>query len=562
MEKTMKIAVVLSAYDKMSTVINTAFTKAEMRMKGLQKYRSGLDKFGNAAAIGGGIATAAFASTLKAAEDSEVAGNRLKQVFKSMGEANDGAANAAMEYASQLQSQIGIEDEVINAAQAKIATFKSVSDATARMAGIFDRATEASFDMQATGFGDASQNAVQLGKALEDPIKGINSLRRSGITFTAQERKKIQALVDSGDKLKAQNIILKAVEKQVGGVAKSTATTSSKIRTSWSEVSEGIGKSLLPAFQSIGNMLAKNVIPKIVDFAANNPKLVKTLAAVSVALLVVGTAAKVLSLILATNPIVLIIMAIAAAAILIYSNWGRIKEWFAALWDKVKSIFSTVWNFIKNLFLNYTPYGLVIKHWDKIKKFFSNLWDNVTGIFSRVWEWIKNMFLNYTPYGLVIKHWDKIKKWFHDLWENVTGIFSRAWKKIKDIIGGIWNGVKKFFGKHDEAVDKTLKKIEKVQTAAEGYQDTLNTVNGTVARSSAYTVGNAYSTVLASPSSALKPVANNSNDNSTMNYSPTINVSGGATEDDAALITSQLSGDFEKQMKRYQSKKERVSFNQ
>jgi hypothetical protein len=38
------------------------------------------------------------------------------------------------------------------------------------------------------------RSAVQLGKALEDPIKGINALRKSGITFTDAEKKKLQRL--------------------------------------------------------------------------------------------------------------------------------------------------------------------------------------------------------------------------------------------------------------------------------------------------------------------------------------------------------------------------------
>jgi len=332
MDKSFKIAVMLSAYDKMSTVVNSAVDKAQRKLKGFQ---SKFNSFGNASMIGGGVATAFFASTINAAEESEVAANRLKQVFKSMGENSDAAAIKSMQYASQLQLQIGVEDELINATQAKIATFKSVSNETARMAGIFDRATAAAFDMQATGFGDAAGNAVQLGKALEDPVKGIVALRKSGITFSEAERKKIQVLVNGNKKLEAQKMILAAVEKQVGGVAKATATSTSKAKVSWGEVMETIGKQLLPAVNRFATFLTSKAIPAVSGFIEKNPLLVKVLGAVAVALLAVGTATKIVSAIMMMNPIVLIIAAIAAGAYLIIKNWDKIKAFFQRLWQWV-----------------------------------------------------------------------------------------------------------------------------------------------------------------------------------------------------------------------------------
>jgi hypothetical protein len=37
-------------------------------------------------------------------------------------------------------------------------------------------------------------NAVALGKALNDPIKGITALSRSGVTFTEVEQERIKTL--------------------------------------------------------------------------------------------------------------------------------------------------------------------------------------------------------------------------------------------------------------------------------------------------------------------------------------------------------------------------------
>jgi len=67
--------------------------------------------------------------------------------------------------------------------------------------------------------GTAASQATQLGKALQDPIKGITALTRVGVTFTEQQKEQIKTLQDSGDILSAQGIILDELKGQVGGVA-------------------------------------------------------------------------------------------------------------------------------------------------------------------------------------------------------------------------------------------------------------------------------------------------------------------------------------------------------
>lgn len=461
MDKQTKIAVILTAYDRMSSVINKSVNNASQKIRSLKKVSDGLDSFGNKALVGGGLTTAYFATTVQAAEENEVAVNRLRQVFKSMGEANEKAALQSEAYASKLEMQIGVEDEAIMAVQAKIATFKTVSNEAARMAGMFDRATKASFDMAATGFGEADQNAVQLGKALEDPIKGITALRRSGITFTESEKAKIKVLTESGQKLKAQDMIMRAIEKQVGGVAEKTVTATQKAKVAWSEVTENIGKTLMPTIALLGSKFVTDVVPKVQAFIEQHPELIKYAAAAGVGLIGLGATAKILAFgingaisvfnglstavkflgntfsfvgrLFINNPVLLIIAAVAVSAFLIYKHWAQIKAFFTRLWDNVTATFNRAWNWIKGLFLNYAPAGLIIQHWDKIAGWFSGLWEKVKTIFKTAWNGIKFLFFNYTPHGLVIKHWDKIKAWFSSLWQSVKAIFKVTWEGIKSL---------------------------------------------------------------------------------------------------------------------------------
>ena len=66
-------------------------------------------------------------------------------------------------------------------------------------------------------------NAILLGKALQDPIKGMAALSRVGVTLSEAQKQLAKDAVDAGDVFAAQGIILDAVAGQVDGVAKAVA---------------------------------------------------------------------------------------------------------------------------------------------------------------------------------------------------------------------------------------------------------------------------------------------------------------------------------------------------
>lgn len=228
--------------------------------KALSEASNDLNGFGNKAGASMkklGIAmlatgTAAGAMAVKfahAAESEQVANARLEQVAISMGLFGIETSKTTKRLETLAQKtalQTGLDEDQIKTTMAKLLTFRQLAKTADVVGGAFDRATQAAIDMAAAGFGEATTNAVQLGKALEDPIKGINSLRRSGITFTQAEKDKIKVLVESNRISEAQRMILKAVETQVGGVALATATASGKIKASYQVISEELGKQLLP----------------------------------------------------------------------------------------------------------------------------------------------------------------------------------------------------------------------------------------------------------------------------------------------------------------------------
>jgi phage-related protein len=234
----------------------------------VDNQHSKLAAFGKGAAIAAaaGLAAAAAAtfefakSSVSAAQESQVADARLRQVATSMGLVNgqyEGGIQRLNEYSTALEKQIGVDDESIKGVQAKLLTFKALGTTINETGGALDRATKAAYDLASAGFGSAEQNATQLGKALQDPVKGLTSLARSGVTFTEGEKEKIKALVASGQAAEAQDLVLKAIEKQVGNTAAATATGAQKMKVSFGELQESVGGALLPVL----NTFATSLIP-------------------------------------------------------------------------------------------------------------------------------------------------------------------------------------------------------------------------------------------------------------------------------------------------------------
>jgi hypothetical protein len=169
-------------------------------------------------------------------------------------------------YAESLQNLTAVDADVIKAAQTKLATFAELNKTIGVAGGAFDRATKAALDLAAAGFGTAESNAVQLGKALNDPIKGLTALTRSGITFTAKEKQKIKTLVETNKTLEAQDLILQAIEKQVGGTAEAGVSVFDQMNRSMESVSDEVGKILLPYMKDFAQFLMTDVVPNVKSF--------------------------------------------------------------------------------------------------------------------------------------------------------------------------------------------------------------------------------------------------------------------------------------------------------
>lgn len=209
-----------------------------------------------------------LADSLAEARESQKVGALTAQVIKQTGGAAKVTAEQVGDLATALSNKVGVDDEAIQTGANVLLGFKAIRNELGKGNAIFDRATKASADLASTPLfnGNITGASKQLGKALNDPLKGITLLGRAGITFTDGQKEQVKALVKTGDTLAAQRILIKAVEDRYKGAAEAQATSSDKARVAIDNLKEQIGTALLPVVDDLANKVAKDVVPAVSDF--------------------------------------------------------------------------------------------------------------------------------------------------------------------------------------------------------------------------------------------------------------------------------------------------------
>ena len=179
---------------------------------------------------------------------------QTEAVVKSTGGVAGVTAAEVDNLATKLSGVAAVDDEVIAGAENMLLTFTNVRDEAGKDGDVFSDATRLALDMSRALGTDAKASAMQLGKALNDPVAGISRLSRSGVAFTEQQKKQIETLSESGDVLGAQRIIMDEVAKEFGGSAKAFGLT---------EAGEGAKRAIAMenAMEGIGAVVADVVGP-------------------------------------------------------------------------------------------------------------------------------------------------------------------------------------------------------------------------------------------------------------------------------------------------------------
>ena len=208
---------------------------------------------GAAGAAVAGLGAGALTSTLiGAGESASTAAGRIEHVAGNLGKfggEHTVVADRMVENAQRMAGETGVSPIAIQEAQAMLLTFDSLSDSAGEAGGTFDRVTQISMDLAAQGFGSVDQNARMLGRALEDPERGMTRLERMGVILNDTQKEQVTAMMEAGDAAGAQAILLGQAESASEGTAAATADASDKMAVAWEVASQKLGEALLPAFE-------------------------------------------------------------------------------------------------------------------------------------------------------------------------------------------------------------------------------------------------------------------------------------------------------------------------
>jgi phage-related protein len=197
--------------------------------------------------------------------------NKVTAQTRAVLKSTEGVAGVTTKSVRDLANAIGdysgIDDVAIQAGENMLLTFKNVRNEAGRGNDVFTQSTKVLADMSTALGTDMSQSAIGLGKALNDPIKGVTALQRVGVTFNDAQKKTIETMVKSGNVIGAQKVILAELRGEFGGSAKAAGQTLSGqiniLKDNFSDMGVAILQRLLPVLLTTVRFITSEGLPAI-----------------------------------------------------------------------------------------------------------------------------------------------------------------------------------------------------------------------------------------------------------------------------------------------------------
>ncbi|AKD38155.1 hypothetical protein I926_04145 [Pasteurella multocida subsp. multocida OH4807] len=201
--------------------------KAKGALGGLSKAKSGVDiaKFAlKGLAVTAGVVATAFAAASAVAmqgvniyAETERYLARTEAQLKATGAAVGFTSDEMDRFARSVAMNTLASTDGIRNAMSVLMTFRSVTG------DIFKETIKLSQDMAEVFKTDVASEARNLGRALENPAEAVSILKRKGIELSDSQQELIKKFVATGDKAKAQELILHELQKRVGGAGEAAA---------------------------------------------------------------------------------------------------------------------------------------------------------------------------------------------------------------------------------------------------------------------------------------------------------------------------------------------------
>lgn len=329
-----------------STDFEQKLNRAESKMKAVS---SKMAKVGAAMSLAVTAPLMLLANKMVGAWDEAIqAETRLTTAIRSTGGVAGKTTEELVSMSQALQKKTTFGDDMIQGAQGLLLTFTQVRGE------IYDKAIPAIMDMSTMLGQDLQSSATMVGKALNEPIRGVNAMRRVGVSFTEEQVEQVKALVAAGKQEEAQMIILTELQAEFGGQAEAAAKKGlgpmKQMQNNIGDLMEQFGKIITEAltpffnwlsklavrFQSLSEPTKKFIVLIAAVSAAVGPVLVALAGIVRILPMIatgvnsVATAFKGLTKAMLSNPYVALAAAIIAIGLAMYSWYKSMNQVSAA----------------------------------------------------------------------------------------------------------------------------------------------------------------------------------------------------------------------------------------
>lgn len=248
------VEIIINAKDQASATLNKISGELKTFGSNASQFLGSAVRSASLVAVAGiGAVGVAAYSSVKAFMESENAVTQLNAVLKSTKGVAGITAESVQKMAGELQKVTKFGDEAIMTGQNMLLTFTNIGK------DVFPQATETMLDMSQALGQDLKASSVQLGKALQDPIKGVTALSRVGVNFTQAQKDTIAKMVEMGDVAGAQKLILAELNTEFGGSARAAGETFAGkleiLKNTFGELQEKIGGFIVTAITPLATKL-------------------------------------------------------------------------------------------------------------------------------------------------------------------------------------------------------------------------------------------------------------------------------------------------------------------
>jgi hypothetical protein len=221
--------------------------------QGINKIHDGFNTLKDAAGMALGVLETGWNAFIAPAMETQRIMGQTENVIRSTGGAAGMTADEIKGLAGQMERLSGADANLVQSGENMLLTFTNIGEE------VFPNATQTMLDMAvamnhgSTSGIDLKSTAIQLGKALNDPVKGVSALAEVGVTFTQKQRDQIKAMMDVNDVAGAQTVILNELAREFGGAAEAAGDSAegkfNKVARALENIGKAIGNVVLPAVE-------------------------------------------------------------------------------------------------------------------------------------------------------------------------------------------------------------------------------------------------------------------------------------------------------------------------